>query len=236
MLRTVLTTAVLGGILSLGALHVAHADETPQLSRDSAKVGDTVTVTGTNCDPSARVDVFIGGQRVSVRPNDAGYWSASMYVPPLPPGDEVLLAVCAYPESEKQYPEITLTIVADEAPDGGDPWISVSGSNRSTRAGATHTLEGGMFGAGDEVEIRIAGANSDDPGIRLTTVTADGDGEIRARLTIPKRFQPGTYVVSAAGSDGRERASVELVVKGHSEPEQNPTSKPNRPTPPKTGN
>ncbi|AQP46926.1 hypothetical protein BW730_04720 [Tessaracoccus aquimaris] len=231
MLRTtLLSTVILGGLISLGTITAAHADITPDLSRDSAKVGDTITLTGTDCDPANTVHVFLGDSRVKVRPAADGTWKASMYVPKMKPGVADVLAVCATGTSESHYPTVQLKVEAGEEPDGGDPWIKVGGTSKASTPGSKHSVEGGMFPAGKRIEIYLAIANSDDPGTRVATTKADSDGDFSVSFTIPKHFDRGTYVVWAQGPDDKRHGMIELKVKDA------PTQKPDRPKPPKTGN
>lgn len=89
----------------------------------------------------------------------------------------------------------------------------------STVAGATHSVVGKGYLPGERVELVLATADSDDPGVTVAVLLADGEGRITGSFVVPKQFQPATYVLIATGEQSGRRAAVTVkVVSGSPSP------------------
>lgn len=105
------------------------------------------------------------------------------------------------------------------------PTTTTSTSTTTTTAPPTGTISDDNPSPGDDVDLTASGfgPNTDSTifilstPIQLATATADGDGVVRASVTIPNEVQPGSHTIEVRGVDSNETprtVSIPITVAG----------------------
>ena len=105
----------------------------------------------------------------------------------------------------------------DEGKDAGDAasasemYAPIQSGGIGTQAGIAIVYNGSKFTPSSPVEVKILTLSGTDTGVKVDNAATDAEGNLTARVYLPKNLQSGTYEITFSGAGDVQKTKVDII-------------------------